>query len=89
VPGFVLVERSPAPNKPAPADVVKQAGLGILAVIPSASQPLDEANAQQKPLILTAPQHPASLATAELGKRITSFPIEAAFTLRPRDKSSA
>jgi MinD-like ATPase involved in chromosome partitioning or flagellar assembly len=88
VPGFVLVERSPTPNKLAPADVTKQAGLGILAVIPSASQPLDEANAQQKPLALTAPQHPASLAMAELGKRITSFPIEAVFALKPQDRSS-
>jgi len=88
VPGFVLVERSPTPNKPAPADITKQTGLGILAVIPSASQPLDEANAQQKPLVLTVPQHPASLAMAELGKRITSFPIEAAFVLKPQDGSS-
>lgn len=89
VPGFVLVDHSPMPNMPTPAEVVKQAKLGILAVIPSASQALDEANACQTPLMLTDPPNPTSLAIAELGRRVTAFPIEVPFALKPQEKSAS
>lgn len=87
VPGFILVERSLTPNKPSPEEVVRQAKLSLLAVIPPAAQALDEANACRLPLMLADPQHPAALAIAELGQRITAFPIEAPLRFREEGAS--
>ncbi len=70
VPGLVLVDRFPALPEDAPATVAGQVGLELVIAIPSAAEALYHANRRQEPLYLTDPNCPASLAFAELGRRI-------------------
>jgi DNA-binding response OmpR family regulator len=81
VPGFVMVDRSPGPIKDPPTAIASQVGLDILAVIPSAIDALYYANSRQEPLYLADPTHPASVAMAELGRRITTLPVRAPASL--------
>lgn len=83
VPGFVLVDRALGPTKDSPSSVANAVGMGILAVIPEATTALYHANSRQEPLYIADPESPASLAYAELGRRIASSPIEVPVALRP------
>lgn len=83
VPGFVLVDRSLGPTKDSPMAVASDVGLGILAVIPEATSALYHANNRQEPLYVADPACPASLAYAELGRRVTATPIEVPVAMQP------
>lgn len=83
VPGFVLVDRSLGPTKEAPTAVASEVGLGVIAVIPEATSTLYHANNRQEPLYIADPDCPASLACADLGRRITATPIEVPVAMRP------
>jgi len=83
VPGFVLVDRSLGPTRESPTAVAGQVGLELVAVIPEATSALYHANNRREPLYVADPECPASLAYAELGRRLTATPIEASASLRP------
>jgi CheY-like chemotaxis protein/cellulose biosynthesis protein BcsQ len=89
VPGFVLVEQSVGLDKVAPADVVEQVKLGILAVIPPAPGTQSDGGVKQKPLCLTDPQSPAAVAMTELGRRVMAAPIAVPFALKPQGQGES
>ncbi|MHB1294455.1 MAG: response regulator [Anaerolineae bacterium] len=83
IPGFVLVDRSVGPVKDSTSRVASQTGLGILTVIPPATDELYYATTRQEPLLTAAPDGAASAAFRELAGRLCQPSITVAPTLRP------
>lgn len=70
MPGYVLVERYPAPNREAYLSAAHEQGFEALALVPTAFQELHEANSRPAPLAFTHPDCMASLAMRELARLI-------------------
>jgi hypothetical protein len=70
MPGYVLVERYPTPNREAYLAATHEQGFEALALIPTAFNELQEANSRPAPLAFTYPDCIASLAMRELARFI-------------------
>ncbi|MHB0858175.1 MAG: response regulator [Anaerolineae bacterium] len=83
IPGFVLVDHSSGPAKDSASRVASQANLGILGVIPPASNELYYATSRQETLLEAAADGVASGALRELASRLCQPHIVVAPTLQP------
>jgi MinD-like ATPase involved in chromosome partitioning or flagellar assembly len=83
VPGFVLVDRSPSATEDIPAMVARQVRLGIVGIIPPATDVLYHVNSLQEPLYLADPDCATSSALSELAWRVMNQPIEIPPSFRP------